>query len=118
MTEELPEPHPDSPHARMVEFLAESDREMAAKLFGEPGHVHEFVTLASWPSGPDGETDRLVQCTVPACGEPFTVPWNEGDDGLNEQERAFVARLDARIGDRVDTEALLAEAKRRAGYGD
>jgi len=52
-----------------------------------PEHRHKWATLASWPSGPDGETDRLVQCTVPDCGEVVTRAHDEDDDGLIEIKR-------------------------------
>lgn len=39
------------------------------------GHEHRFdLTLAAWPSGPDGECDRLMAC---ACGSMIDAPHGE-----------------------------------------
>lgn len=83
-----------------------------------PEHRHKWSTLASWPSGPDGETDRLVTCTVPDCGQQYTRTHEEDDDGLVQVERMIRDTLDAYVAEHVDVEAGLREIKRRAGYGD
>ncbi|MFF9265822.1 hypothetical protein [Streptomyces longwoodensis] len=109
MTEE-PEIHPASPHAKMLNFLSESDRALA----DQPGADHQHTwdrTHATWPSGPDGETDRLVGC---ACGATATRANDEGDDGLTDEERAVGDRLYEAVAASVDTEAALAEVKARA----
>jgi hypothetical protein len=80
-----------------------------------PEHAHEWMTLASWPSGPDGETDRLIQCKRGTCGLTVTRAHDEDDDGLTQVERAIRDAADAQVKDlELDTEGLLEEVKRRA----
>lgn len=58
--EEVTEVQAGSPHARMVAFLAESERVVPQEQ--PPCEEHDPQTVASWPSGPDGETDSLAMC--------------------------------------------------------
>lgn len=36
-------------------------------------HEHQWATIARWPSGPDGEMDRLDLCTVRGCRAQVTI---------------------------------------------
>lgn len=87
MTEGPDYVHPDSPHARMVKFLAESDRVLRERCTS-----HDPKTVGSWPSGPDGETDSLEVCRN--CGATSIRA-----DGRDDEEGVGMRIPEARTGE-------------------
>lgn len=45
----------------------------------QPGHACRWEVVASWPSGPGGETDHLAAC--PGCGSTTIRSDNELEEG-------------------------------------
>lgn len=49
MSEESPKPHPDSPHQRMIDFLAESDRILADTVSADGIGPDAISSDSNWP---------------------------------------------------------------------
>jgi hypothetical protein len=63
--------------------LATYDRPFGQRA-GYQGHVHQFDTIGSWPTGPDGEFGSLLKCACGAMKEvetPEEVPEPEEPPG-------------------------------------